>query len=632
VQSAVWNIGMRNNQGFVYDAESNLLYGSSHGPYSDDEINIIEGFRNYGHPIVIGKASDGNYNGTAANSLSTSITAGCPYSTTSGNSTCPKIVDEMVNVATINAQPWGQYKDPLFTAYAGDVSGSGSVKYIWANTTGDNSGWPSEGWSGIDLYKSNLIPGWKKSLIAGGLKWGRLIRLKLGSTGQTIVPTAGADTTTYFQSVNRYRDLAFGPNGKDIYIITDNSSATSGPGTGNPIVPACPGCVIKYSFLGYAADAAGLSTLPKAVDVSEPATPNTCTAATTVTIDGTNNMLWVPITGPDGNIVAEINAMGQNMGVVTTSFYKNTGAIRQRGGIRYLDRNITISPAITTYSTPVKIRLYFSKSEFDLLDADANSGLTGSNRVDLLRILKNNDACGATVGSTTTMITPTNNPSTAAIADYTHGTNGYVLQGAVSSFSSFYIGVQNITLPVNLLTFVGTLQPNTTTLLKWQSDNEVNLKHYVVERSINGTTFSAIGTVNANGNGNTVQNYSLVDNDVANLSVLTVYYRLKMVDNDGNFKYSSIVVITLADITAVVNVAPNPVVNSVKVAITAPKTGAVTCKITDNTGRTIIRQSEKVHKGEGNTITIDMGRLSSGTYYLELSGAGIDKNIKLQKL
>ncbi len=24
---------------------TNILYGSSHGPYSDDEINIIEGFK-----------------------------------------------------------------------------------------------------------------------------------------------------------------------------------------------------------------------------------------------------------------------------------------------------------------------------------------------------------------------------------------------------------------------------------------------------------------------------------------------------------------------------------------------------------------------------------------------------------
>ncbi|HXR80377.1 MAG TPA: PQQ-dependent sugar dehydrogenase, partial [Saprospiraceae bacterium] len=40
--SAVWSIGIRNNQGFAYNPVTNKLYGASHGPYSDDEINIIE--------------------------------------------------------------------------------------------------------------------------------------------------------------------------------------------------------------------------------------------------------------------------------------------------------------------------------------------------------------------------------------------------------------------------------------------------------------------------------------------------------------------------------------------------------------------------------------------------------------
>ena len=78
-QSAIWSTGIRNNQGFAYDTALNILYGASHGPYSDDEINIIEPFRNYGHPIVIGYASDGNYNGTTTPGLNTSVSAGNPF-------------------------------------------------------------------------------------------------------------------------------------------------------------------------------------------------------------------------------------------------------------------------------------------------------------------------------------------------------------------------------------------------------------------------------------------------------------------------------------------------------------------------------------------------------------------------
>src|SRR6185436_15180021 len=85
-QSAVWATGIRNNQGFAVDTVLNIMYGSSHGPYSDDEINIIEPFRNYGQPLVIGYASDGNYNGTMTAGVNTSVSAGNPFAGGGNNS------------------------------------------------------------------------------------------------------------------------------------------------------------------------------------------------------------------------------------------------------------------------------------------------------------------------------------------------------------------------------------------------------------------------------------------------------------------------------------------------------------------------------------------------------------------
>ena len=638
VQSAVWAIGIRNNQGFAYDTTANILYGSSHGPYSDDEINILEGFRNFGHPIVIGYYSDGNYDGntnpgTAGNNLN--ISAGAPYSNSAagfGNSSCLPIGSEATRKTQIDASGNGLYKDPLFSAYPGimPVTTPGSVRDIWQTTTGTNGLWPSEAWSGLDLYTNKVIPGWKQSLVAAGLKWGRVLRLKLDPSGTITLPSNNpinnaGDTITYLQSINRYRDLAFGPNGKDIYLIMDNSSATSGPGTNNPVAPACPGCVLKYSFLGYV-DNAGLSTIPKIIDVTD-GTVNTCNTGTTVTIDATNNNLWVPITGPDGNIMAEIKANGNNLGLVTSSFYKNSGGIRNKGGVRYLDRNITIIPTTQPAST-VNIRLYISKTEFDALDADASSGLTGTGNIGLLKILKNTDPCRATALGITTTITPTN----TLLADLTHGTNGYVLQGNISSFSSFYFGTSNILLPLDLLTFKGSLQNNKTTLLKWTTENEINTSHFEVERSLDGNTFNSIGSVAASGNSSSAVNYSFTDNNAAIQQSLLLYYRLKMIDQNGNFKYSNVITISLADITGKVVVAPNPVINEMKVTISSPQDGKMQWKLIDNTGRVIMQNSTHVRKGNGNNITINMNKLANGSYYLSVNGAGIDQKIKLQKL
>jgi hypothetical protein len=630
---------MRNNQGFAYDTATKTLYGTSHGAYSDDELNIIEGFKNYGHPLIIGYAGDGNYNGNAAIGTNTSVSAGSPYndatapnpavpgftSPYNGKSTCPPIGNEVTNRTTINAGTNGQYSDPIFSAYA-----LPSILSTWQNPGGNNN-WRSEGWSGLDIYQNKIIPGWNRSLVAAGLKWGRLIRLKLNTAGTATLPSnvAGSnanegDTITYFQSINRYRDLAFAPNGKDIFLVMDNNSATSGPGVGNPIVAACPGCVIKYSFLGYN-DALGLSTIPKTVAVTNGAV-NICNQGTPVTIDGSNNFLWVPITGPDGNIMAEINAMGQSLGLVTSSFYQHSGSNRVvGGGTRYLNRNITITPAVTSFTTPVKVRLYISKAEFDLLAADPLSGITG---IGQLRVLKNNDPCVASIASATNLLVPTN----TQVADLTHGSNGYVLQVNVTGFSSFYFGANNPTLPLQLLTFTGSLKNNnTTTNLNWKTINENNTSHFSIERSIDAQQFSSIGTVTATGNGAAETNYTFDDQDVADLQSDKVYYRLKMVDNNGTYRYSNIIRLNLPAPQNDITISPNPVGSEVNASITSASACNAEWMIIDNAGRVLLQNATLLKKGT-NSLGIYIGQLASGSYYLKVKGDGIDLKIQFQKM
>jgi trimeric autotransporter adhesin len=643
--NAIWSTGVRNNQGFAYDTATNILYGTSHGPFSDDEINIIEKNKNYGHPLVIGYAADGNYNGTATAGLNTSITAGSAFadnnaglwyvptgytppvaytSPYNGKSSLAPIVSEAANATAIGTS---SYKDPLFSAYPCDTIGN-----IWGRaSTPGNGAWESEGWSGLDLYTSKLIPGWKKSLVATGLKWGRLIKLNLDATGTKTLPSniGGAvgnagDTITYFQSSNRYRDIAFGPNGKDIFVVMDNSSATSGPGTANPSAAGCPGCVIKYSFLGYAPDAAGLSTIPKSIPVAT-GTLNACNAGTPITIDATNDSMWVPITGPDGNIMAEIHAMGQNLGLVTSSFYKNSGAIRSSGSVKYLDRNITITPTVTgPFAIPIKIRLYISKPELDALIAAPSSGVTS---VTSLKVLKNNDACGSAIATSTAMLSPMN-PTTA---DFQHGSNGYVLQTSVSSFSSFYFAASSIVLPVDLVTFNGVLQSDLSTLLKWTTANEVNTAGFELERSIDGNNFNQIAFVKAAGNSSTSLDYSHTDKEAIDQQSNILYYRLKIINTNGTFKYSNIVTIYLPITKVVITVAPNPVVNDVKGNIISPISGNATLRIFDNTGRVVLQTTTFIKKGNTN-FSQNINQLASGAYYLDISGNGIISRTKFQKL
>ncbi len=593
--NAVWAFGIRNNQGFAYDTATGILYGSSHGPCSDDEINIIERDKNYGHPLVIGY-TDGNYNGSSAGHRL--------------GSTDPTIVNEAQNATNLGAR----YKGPLFSAYA---STQAQINAIWSNPDQSNGAWPSEGWSGLDFYTNTVIPGWKNSLLATSLKWGRILRLKTKDNGTAIAATENKDTISYFGSINRFRDIAFAPNGKDFYVVMDKSTSTSGPSAANPIVPACRGCVQKYTFLGYNSDGSGKSTIPTSIDIT-PGAPNACTDGTTITISGANNNLWVPITGPDGNILAEINARGQNLGTITSSFYRNTGAIRQRSGNKYLDRNITINVSPTPAS-PVGLRLYITGAEFDAFKTSVGNVVMPN--INSLRILKNSDGCGATLNSTTTtMVVPS-----ASV----HDTTGYVLQADISSFSTFYFGTPQFTLPLELLVFNGSLVNNSTYLV-WQTTNERNTSKFIIERSVDAQDFESIGTVMAAGNSTSVLNYNFTDFDAANQSSATLYYRLRMIDMDGRFTYSNTIVVSLADIAGKLTLAPNPASHEVKATINVLKAGRAKWELIDNGGRVVLNGTVNLKTGK-NVLPININALKGGAYYLTVKGDNIDQKVKLQK-
>jgi hypothetical protein len=541
---------------------------------------------------VVGFFEDGNYNG---------ITAGnAPNMSGGSTSTAPLITDEAQAASDIGSS----YRNPLYSAYTQPrpVSPSNytTMSQLWNSTSGTNNIWPSEGWSGLDLYTHTLIPGWKRSLVASGLKWGRLIRLKLGPTGITTLPSNLAygntgDTVTYLQSTNRYRDLAFAPNGKDVFIIMDNNSATSGPGVGNSVETACPGCVVKYSFLGYA-DNGGKSSISNLIDITA-AAENTVTNGTTVTIDASNNTLWVPITGPDGNILAEIKANGNNLGTVTSKFY-NSGSVREDGYKRlYLNRSMTITPQNQPSST-VNVRLYITGAELTSLIGATNSQGNGSgvSNIGDIKILKNDDASPEALIAAAATITP-------AYAEAHSGTSngGYVLEADINSFSSFYFGDPDmIPLPVELINFAGKIRDNAA-VLQWETANENNTSHFEIERSIDAQNFEKAGSVNAGSNSNNAK-YSFTDKDADKQSSPVLYYRLKIVDTDGSISYSQVISLTIIPASIPVVVYPNPVNDVLNLRISLPKESKILIRVSDMHGRVIYQENKFIRTGADEVL------------------------------
>ena len=141
----------------------------------------------------------------------------------------------------------------------------------------------------------------------------------------------------------------------------------------------------------------------------------------------------------------------------------------------------------------------------------------------------------------------------------------------------------------------------------------IKLTRQAVERSSDGKTFEAIGQIKAT-NMSQTRTYNFDDN--APLSTIS-YYRLRMVDNDGTFKYSPLVTLTLAPQNGwkMLSVYPNPTKEVAYLDIESDNSRSLTVLILDVTGR---EQSRKQWSLERGLNKITLSNLPKGTSLVQL--------------
>ena len=113
-------------------------------------------------------------------------------------------------------------------------------------------------------------------------------------------------------------------------------------------------------------------------------------------------------------------------------------------------------------------------------------------------------------------------------------------------------------LPITLSNFTAVKQ-NKVVALNWQTSSEQNSSHFEVEFSREGNKFDNIGRVTAAGNSNLEKRYSSVHLSPVNG---INYYRLKLVDADGTFKYSDVRTVKFSNSTSI-TIMPNPTTDRV---------------------------------------------------------------------
>jgi PQQ-dependent dehydrogenase (s-GDH family) len=208
VQSHVFTYGHLNAQGITAGPNGNL-YVAEHGDKSDDELNRLQSGGNYGWPNIAGYQDDQAYqyvNWSGAEnckSLKFSNTAPPPPDVPVMKESEFEAQDFVPPLHTFNTVVYDyNFTDPACK----------DLPYICNPTVAPSS---------LRLYTSNAIPGWENTFLMTTLKAGKIFQLGLNKDGTALT----SDPAELFRSENRYRDIAFNPDGRTIYVITD----TSGP-------------------------------------------------------------------------------------------------------------------------------------------------------------------------------------------------------------------------------------------------------------------------------------------------------------------------------------------------------------------------------------------------------------------
>jgi hypothetical protein len=197
----------------------------------------------------------------------------------------------------------------------------------------------------------------------------------------------------------------------------------------------------------------------------------------------------------------------------------------------------------------------------------------------------------------------------------TNGTSGY----DITSYGTFsYLAPTGIALPVELSSFASAVQGRTI-VLNWSTKTEKNSNVFQIERSlVSNGTWSTVASVKAADLSNSPKSYSYSD---TKLQSGKYQYRLKMVDNDGQFSYSAVEAAEVAipkDFQVSQNY-PNPFNPSTKIDYQVPVDAKVILEVYNIAGQKVVELVNQTMSAGYYTVDFGGSKLSSGIYIYRLA-------------
>lgn len=224
--------------------------------------------------------------------------------------------------------------------------------------------------------------------------------------------------------------------------------------------------------------------------------------------------------------------------------------------------------------------------------------------------------------------------------DFNGAVGRYILLTAMSNYGANCTGIaemrvmltSNNTVPVELAIFEVS-KSDIDGIIDWESITEVNVDYYLLQRSFGDIDdWQDIYEEDIDIDSYTKKTYAYVDRGVAHFlePEEKVYYRLKIVDNDGAYEFSDKKAIEFdADLSPTrLVISPNPVSSGDKLSIDFTSSGNQQdlLTITDIQGKQIFKQRVSTQIGENSLVINLPNSIIAGIYALQI---GEDKQAKL---
>jgi|GEM_PF-4498994 len=178
--------------------------------------------------------------------------------------------------------------------------------------------------------------------------------------------------------------------------------------------------------------------------------------------------------------------------------------------------------------------------------------------------------------------------------------------------------VTRASLPVELSSFEAEYLGNGEVKLTWTTESEDNSLTFDVERSgADASTYSTRSQIPAAGFSNTTKSYEFIDQINPNLanSNTTLYYRLKMIDQDGVFEYSDIQLVKLRSSNNKLIGYPNPFYDIITIEYHGDNTDKNQLSVYDMFGKKIDGYSIEQ---QGDVFTLNLAHVPSGQYVVTI--------------